>query len=156
MLTFTVQGLSDLARNLESLPARVSTSVQLSALRTGAEPIRKAMEDKAPQRPPKPDLKDEIVVSQARGQDAQEKAVSIGPSKARFYGSFLEYGTAYMAAQPFARPAFDENWRQALDLIRVQLWAALAARGLSVPFPETSTDLFEDVPVQAPGGGGLL
>lgn len=156
MVKFEVQGLSQLAANLQALPTRVSKTIQRNALKMAAEPIRQAIADKAPYRPGKPDLRDEIVVSNARGIDAQETAVAVGPSKARFYGSFAEFGTAFETARPFARPAFDENWQRALDELRVSLWAALSARGLSVPFPEISTDLFEDVPVQAPGGGGLL
>ena len=42
---------------------------------------------------------------------SSSKAVSavVGVSRAAFYWKFLEYGTRFMSAQPFIRPAADEQ-----------------------------------------------
>ena len=35
--------------------------------------------------------------------------LKVGPTRAAFYAIFLEFGTAFMAAQPFLRPAYEEH-----------------------------------------------
>lgn len=85
----------------------------------------------APHAPGKPDLRDTISVSGARGTDSNEIAVAIGPSRAGFYGSFQELGTKHHAAQPFARPAFDSQGPTSLQIIASAIWRELAARGIS-------------------------
>lgn len=133
--SFHVAGGSLLARGLAGLPERVSKTVQRQALRAAAEPMRDAMAKLAPQEPGKPDLRDSMTISNARGGEHifdEEVAVAVGPSRAGFYGIFQEFGTIHHGAQPFARPAFDQNVRKALDILSKFLWAALAKRRGSV------------------------
>lgn len=47
------------------------------------------------------------------------------------HNSFLEFGTIFMGARPFARPAFDAGVSKALAEIVRATWTALAARGIS-------------------------
>lgn len=49
----------------------------------------------------------------AKGRDTFSQ-VFVGPGPDGFHGSLQEFGTAKMAAQPFARPAFDEGAPKAL------------------------------------------
>jgi HK97 gp10 family phage protein len=150
VITFKVDGLSQLATALQQLPSRVSKKIQREALVHAAEPMRQRMASTVAYEPGKPDIRDAMVISTARGQDANETAVAVGPNKAGFYGSFLEFGTAHMAAQPFARPAFDATWREALQRMRDDIWVSLAGRGGI----RTATD---DVTVESgPDSGGLL
>lgn len=43
-----------------------------------------------------------------------------------FYWKFLEYGTQKMPARPFIRPAYDSKKQEALAVMRLRLWAAIA------------------------------
>lgn len=125
MLKFELQGASEFKRLLDELPGRASKQVQREILEHAAEPMRQDMEDTVAYEPGKPDIRDDMVISTARGQDSKETAVAVGPNRRGFYGSFLEFGTAHMAAQPFARPAFDRNYGQALEIMRDEIWFAL-------------------------------
>lgn len=128
MITVRIEGGQELERNLAQLSARLSERLQIDALKEAAEPMRKAMSVKAPWEPGKPDLRDMMNISaKLRGQ----MAVAVGPSRRGFYGSFQEFGTKHHAAQPFARPAFDETAMTALKLLSASLWRELAARGFS-------------------------
>ncbi len=44
-----------------------------------------------------------------RRRTGAEPWVQIGTSRQRFYGMFLEFGTAHIAPKPFLRPAAEEN-----------------------------------------------
>ena len=142
---------SDLHDGLSQLSDRVSRRIQREVLKEAAEPMRKRMSVKAPRDPSTPlDLKDEMTISNARGEDRQEVAIAVGPSKRAFHGSFQEYGTVHHPAQPFARPAFDGGAPISLRAIVAGLWRELAARGIrrqTVRAPTT---------VQAGPGSGLL
>lgn len=145
------EGGKELAANLETLSKALSRKIQREALMEAAEPMRSRMSELAPRSNTSSavHLADDIVIAPARGQDQQEVAVAVGPSPQTFYGSFQEFGTARHEAQPFARPAFDEEVDEALDILAAALWRELAARGISrtVNAPTTPS---------APGGGGLL
>jgi len=149
VITVKFTGGVELAATLEKLPQRVSTRIQREALMDAAEPMRKRMAQLAPFEPGKPDLRDAMTISNARGQDARETAVAVGPSKAGFYGSFLELGTKFIHARPFVRPAFDENVQKSLGILGAAMWTALAARGIGRSGSSST-------PVQSGGGSGLL
>lgn len=125
-----LEGGKEVAKALETLSKRVSKRVQRDALEMAGEPMRRSMARRAPHEPGPPDLRDTMVMSAAQGQDANEVAVAIGPSRSGFYGSFQELGTAHHPAQPFARPAFDEHAPDALRTIGDAFWTALASAGL--------------------------
>jgi HK97 gp10 family phage protein len=131
MVTVRFEGGAELAAALRKLSTRISRRIAHECLVEAAEPMRRRMSSLAPHEPGKPDLRDTIVISRARGEDAQESAVAVGPSKFGFYGSFLEFGTKQMAAQPFARPAFDQTHEQSLQILGAACWRELAARGVS-------------------------
>jgi HK97 gp10 family phage protein len=123
-----LEGSKELQKALESLPNRVSRSVQREALRSAGEPIRALAAALAPREPGAPDLADNIVMSNARPEDGSV-AIAIGPAKKFFYGIFQEHGTSRHGAQPFMRPAFDSEGGRALRAISQELWRALVKRG---------------------------
>lgn len=148
MVSLKFEGGRELAAALGQLSGRVSKRIQREALVMAADPMRKAMAQKAPHEPGKPDLRDTMTISNARGQDSNEVAIAVGPSKAGFYGSFQEFGTARHGAQPFARPAFDETANAALQVIADDLWTSLAGRGIS-------RSVTSDDPIIGGPGGSL-
>lgn len=133
-LEFT--GGPELAAALQTLAKRASTTVALEALAEAAEPLRARMEDDAPVETGR--LADVMVISRSRGRDAREQAVAVGASRPGFYGSFVEFGTAHMGPQPWARPAFDQTWQACLRLLASGLWSRLAARGVAAAFSRVS------------------
>lgn len=139
----------DLLAGLQQLSDRVSRRVQREVLKDAAEPTRARMAQTAPHEPGKPDLRDQMVISNARGQDRREIAIAVGPTRAGFYGSFQEYGTSRHVAQPFARPSFEVTVSAAVGQIASGLWRELAARGVSRRGVSSG-------PVVGGPGGGLL
>jgi HK97 gp10 family phage protein len=125
MVTVKLEGPSQLLQQLNKLSNYASKQAQREMLRSAAEPIRKEMEALAPHEPGKPDLRDSMVISTARGQDSQEVAMAVGPHRGGFYGSFQEFGTSRHAAQPFARPAFDKRAPDALDILADEIWFSI-------------------------------
>jgi HK97 gp10 family phage protein len=138
-----LHGGKELAAALNALSGRLSRKMQREALLAAAEPMRRDAGARAPRRAPAPDLADNIVISNARGEDGAV-AVAIGPSKGFRHGFFQEFGTMHHGAQPFMRPAFDGGHGRALSTIMGELWRKLIGRGA---LPSTRS---------SPGGGGLL
>lgn len=131
MINLQFEGGAELAANLSRLSTRLSRRILTEALREAAEPMRKTMSVLAPHRPGKPDLRDTMTISMARGADGKEVAVAIGPSRAGFYGSFQELGTKHHGAQPFVRPALDAHSETSLKILAAAVWRELAAKGIS-------------------------
>lgn len=125
-VTLKTTGGPALAKALRALPDRVSNRVMKAALLNAGRPIRDAAAQKAPRRPGAPDIAANIGMHPARAERAGEVAVLIGPTIGFFYGSFLEFGTSKMQAQPFMRPAFEAGWQRALNTMNGLIWGALA------------------------------
>lgn len=142
MISLRFAGGKELADTLRKMPERVSRPVQRQALRAAAEPMRQDMRTLAPHEPGAPDLRDEMTVSNvASGTDEvyeSEVAIAVGPSKVGWYGFFQEFGTVHHGAQPFARPAFDQNVMKSLGIISAALWAAIAKKRGAVTGIRTS------------------
>jgi HK97 gp10 family phage protein len=134
-----VMGANELEAELRKLSTRISRRLAREALTFGAEPMRAEAARKAPRRSPAPDLADHIIIAPARTIGRELAAVKVGPEK----------GTSSHGAQPFLRPAFDNQHTRAIQRVSDELWRALAARGVS-------RSVFEDGPIESLGGGGLL
>ena len=137
-----ITGGKELAAALKALPASMSRSVVMDALKDSAEPMRTRMSQLAPREPGAPDLADNIVISAANRvgdvgggrwemRHEDEHAVAVGPSKDYFYGIFQEYGTIRHRAQPFMRPAFHETHGTALTIMLQRMWAAMTGKATS-------------------------
>lgn len=123
-------GGKEIAAALAKLPPRISKRFLIESLTEAAEPMRDAMERNVAVSPDPPHIRDVVVVGTSRGQDTREAAVVVGATRKGYYGSFLEFGTAHQAPQPWARPAFDATFQQALQILSAALWREMASRGI--------------------------
>lgn len=120
---FSLNGVADVTRALQALNAESATKVGTVATREGAKIIQAAFVDAAPvgtddtvrTRTTKKGVKvtadygrlrDNITIRKVRGTNQHQIKFSIGVGHA-FWGLLLEFGTRFMAAQPWMRPAFD-------------------------------------------------
>ena len=117
------KGLDELKKAFDLLPKRVAVKAASKAVREGAKIIQKAARAKVPV--DTGNLRRSISVKILnKKRDAMQVAALIGPGTGYFskrgknkgkrandgfYGFFVEYGTAKTAAEPFMRPAYDEN-----------------------------------------------
>ena len=122
-LKVSFEGLDELKRAFDLLPQRVAVLAASKAVRAGANVILKAARAKVPT--DTGNLKRSLAIKILnKKRDAMNVAALIGPRSGRvakkgkfagkkindgFYGFFVEYGTKKMRAEPFMRPAFDEN-----------------------------------------------
>ncbi|MFO7905802.1 MAG: HK97 gp10 family phage protein [Pirellulaceae bacterium] len=115
--SFNIEGGKELTRQLRALDKKMSTSILRSGLREGAKVVKTAAESKAPI--DSGFLRDSIKIkTKKRGNKI---TAIIGFVEDAYYGRFLELGTKNMAAQPFLRPAIDENQRQAVDAAKMRM-----------------------------------
>lgn len=137
-----LDGLKELQSTLKDLPDRIGNNVMRSALRAGAQVIRKeaqqrvpVLQDEVPHRK-RATVKNAIRIRRSR-RDKVGLFVGVKPLKGAqiaafkkggggkgsnnpndpFYWTFLEFGTAKMAARPFLRPAFETKKGEALARI---------------------------------------
>ena len=111
-------GLADIARDLEALSRAENNKVLRDATRAGAEVMRDAVVERAPERTGK--LKKNVVVLTQReiisgvpirGRNLRtgnsDNSMKASDPRNAFYWRFVELGTINMPAHPFIRPAFD-------------------------------------------------
>lgn len=137
-VTTHVDGLRELERKLLALPDKVNRQVLRKAVSDGAAVVRDEMRLRAPiytgpvsqGHPPPGTLKKAIYMAHARtshlGYEAFVVGVRHGKSQQKFnrdafYFRFVEFGTKFMAAKPFMRPAFDVKKEAALEAIKTSL-----------------------------------
>lgn len=145
-VTIKIEGLSALGERMRGLAEKVNLKIARSATNAGAQVVKKAAVRKAPDSdaPHKlngvvinpGNLKKNIVVKRvnpAKTQLTSEHLVTVrGKRKdgyAARYGRLQEFGTVDMAAQPFLRPAFDEQKQAALAAITKKLADAITKAG---------------------------
>lgn len=83
-------GLADIARDLETLSRAENNKVLRDATRAGAEVMRDAVVERAPER-----------------TGNSDNSMKASDPRNAFYWRFVELGTINMPAHPFIRPAFD-------------------------------------------------
>lgn len=147
MISMKFEGGADIAKALNDLSARLSKKILMDVLTEAAEPMQKGASAHAPRGDKPPHITANIGISPARTDE--QAAVKVGPVKGFAYGTPLEVGTLHMQAQPFMRPAFDENLEKSLSVASAAFWRELAGRGVlrSISAP---TD------VEAPDGGDVV
>jgi HK97 gp10 family phage protein len=130
-LKVSFEGLKELEQAFDLLPRRVGVKAASKAVREGAKIIQKAARANVPV--DTGNLRRSISVKVLnKRRDALEVAAIIGPATGYvskrgknagkkvgdgFYGFFVEYGTKDTKAQPFMRPAYDENVQAAQQAI---------------------------------------
>lgn len=105
----SIKGVEQVTKVLRTLPDRVQDKVSLAAIRAGARIVAREAIDYAPSgtEPAHPKygrLRDNIGVRTLRDKDRNNKKVAVHTGRA-YWAMFLEFGTRFMAARPFMRPA---------------------------------------------------
>jgi HK97 gp10 family phage protein len=118
ILKTQITGASEINKVLKQLPDRTQKRQLQAAARKGANVIRDAAVARAPFGTEQAagkygHLRDNIKVTAARGNNASSVRVVINTGKA-FWGNFLEFGTRFISARPFMRPALDETAGKAI------------------------------------------
>ena len=127
-MAIKMEGWKELDRALGELPKATARNVLRRVLKNAAEPIKEAMEAKAPRRTGFTAASIEIsnTLNPAQRRDARrgnDKAfaeVYIG-SRRGSAAVFEEFGTIHQPAHPYMRPAFEANSDQALNTISTEL-----------------------------------
>lgn len=115
-----LQGVEELKRVFAQLPGRCRRNVLRVGVRAGAKVVIKAIVARAPVDPGGPNrpkfghLRDNIKIKAVRGNSADVARFVVTTGSA-FWGNFLEFGTRFIKARPFMRPALDESAGEALE-----------------------------------------
>lgn len=132
-VTIKVEGLQELGESLRLLSRETATKITRSMTNAAAQLVRKDAVARAPEytEPHMVDgvlvnpgnLKKNIVVKRwTKTRLTSEHLVTVrGKRKDGFaarYGRLVEFGTVKMAAQPFLRPALQQNVRAASEAMR--------------------------------------
>ena len=130
-----VQGLRELGLAMRSLGADMAGKVARQATAAGAGVVRKAARQGAPvdsgnlraavvmKRQRQTRLTEEYIVAVRKGKTRDAKAGKTGGKQGKdaFYARFVEFGTVKAQAQPFMRPALEENVQAATDAMAKRL-----------------------------------
>ncbi|MDP9192298.1 MAG: HK97 gp10 family phage protein [Acidobacteriota bacterium] len=100
-----VEGVAEIQRKFANLSGRAQRAVVRDSLRSAARVVEKA----ARQRVPVDTGRLKKAITQRVTVQSSIGEALVGYRKEAFYGGFVELGTSKMAAQPFLRPALDEN-----------------------------------------------
>lgn len=135
MIKGKIEGAKALEEALKLLPERTRGKLVTSAVRTGANVVKKEIKARAPvgteptlrKRTKKNGevvqadygrLRDNIKTMLKKAE--KNVTISVGIGRA-YWGMFLEFGTSKMAARPFIRPAFDASKEAAVKKMGDQL-----------------------------------
>lgn len=119
-VTVQTKGLRELKKALDALPDKINKKVLDSAVRAGANVIKKEAQSNVNIRPTQNDneggkrnrapgsLRKGISVAKVKGTGTRVHFV-VGTRKKAFYGRFLEFGTKHIAPRPWLRPAYESK-----------------------------------------------
>jgi HK97 gp10 family phage protein len=144
-MKFGIGGVDDLKRTLAALNTESATKAGTVATREGAKIVKEAFIAAAPVgtegtirtrttkrgKKVKSDygrLRDNIVIRKIRGTNQHQIKFAVGVGDA-FWGMFLEFGTRFMAARPWMRPAFDAAAARVIDQIGALLGKGIEREG---------------------------
>ena len=134
-VTVEITGLKELDAALRALPDAMQAGPVREGLKAGAEVLRQSMAHRAPRDPDVSGvtLAEEMVAEVKVSTKRDTAEARIGPSKRAWYGRFQEFGTEHHAAQPFMRPALDQDGQLAIAALAQAMAAGLerAARRLA-------------------------
>lgn len=142
LVSVKVDGLRDLGERMKGLSEDMNNRIARAATAAGAVVIRDAAKQKAPVRTG--NLRKNIIVKRLpKGESplTSEHIVTVRQGKLTkkqrdaglvdaFYGRFVEYGTAKSPAQPFLRPAYDQNKEKATQAIKDRISKRLTKVGV--------------------------
>lgn len=130
MIEMEVKGFKELEDALKDVAAKIEARIIRKALRAGVEVKQKLAVNYAPEsdisyRSPKQkkwgadkpgNLKSKIVIKSA-GKEKESGGVRVRLVALPWYAKFVEYGTSKMSAQPFMRPALEQDDAQFMEAI---------------------------------------
>lgn len=123
---FEVEGLDNLMAKIEAM-GKKGANIQDDALQQAAKPILADAIKNAPEDTGK--LKKGLKISKAFNKKGI-RYVYVGTDKkdpqSPFYAFFLEFGTSKMSARPFLRPAYENNKKQVIEILKNEI-----SKGLS-------------------------
>lgn len=105
-MSVKITGDRELINRLSKLEREIAARHIKDAVKAGAEIVAEDAEARAPRY--RGILATEIAIEEEESTD-KRAVYKIGPSKKAFWGRFQELGTSHHTAQPFLRPALDEN-----------------------------------------------
>lgn len=133
MIALKLEGLEALKGQLEELKVQAAERALRRAARKAFEPVLATAQALVPKRSGL--LRDAIQLQVGRPKGG-EAVVQVGlriaatkggqglPPSARWH--FVELGTAHMPAEPFLRPALDQNAQQVVDILRDEVAKGIA------------------------------
>ncbi|MBK8916373.1 MAG: HK97 gp10 family phage protein [Phycisphaerales bacterium] len=134
-----IEGLSDLAKALREMPEDLSKNALRAGMRAGAATIRDEARLKVPILTGR--LREAVYLKQVRElssrltqvffvgvrtgpkrkKNKQTGAIEKDYSRDAWYWRFIEFGTRFMSARPFLRPAFERKKEAAVAAIAARL-----------------------------------
>jgi HK97 gp10 family phage protein len=129
---FKIQGVQQLDAMLRALGPKTAREVGTTALREAAKPIFDAVKERIPVRTG--ELRRGLTVSSVRqGKRSDERELLVGFRKnVAWRAKFLEFGTRFIAPQPFMRPGFDVSAEKALGIMVGALGRGITAAALKL------------------------
>lgn len=131
--TVDIKGLKELDDFLKSLPEKLQRKALMQATAAGARVLRDSARGRIPVRvnPPGPMkvykkasrarlpgyLKAALGIWRIKKGTTSTVTYGIGARGYAFYGKFLEFGTKYITARPFLRPALDSAHLWAIEAV---------------------------------------
>ncbi|TLP41040.1 HK97-gp10 family putative phage morphogenesis protein [Arcobacter arenosus] len=107
----------DLLEALKQFPQNIQKNVLNGALRAGCKPILDAAKENVPK--DTGNLKKSLGIIKRRSRDKSKVRFSVTPRRGGkydgFYAHMIEFGTSKMSAQPFMRPAFENQDNQSIE-----------------------------------------
>jgi HK97 gp10 family phage protein len=119
----SVEGLNDICKLLEDMGVEASNILQQAA-EAGGRIALAAAKKRCPADTGA--LKESLYLENSKTKNPQIKQeIKIAPGKNEFYGTFVELGTSKQKAQPYMRPAVDENQHEIAKAINDEVIRAL-------------------------------
>lgn len=138
MISAKVEGLSELSRRMKELEPKLRKSALRSAVSAGAQVIKKEAQTLAPVGTARLQKKAIYVTRSKRDSSNGVETFKVAVHQWRkggnidaygekdaFYWRFLEFGTKFISARPFLRPAFESKKMEALEAMKQKLFQKL-------------------------------
>ena len=122
MATIEISGMDDVMRNLEAMGQR-GRRIENKALREAGKMVQEAIQKETPV--DSGTLQRSIQVSNVKTKGGM-KHVLVGPDKSGWYGSFVEFGTVKMRADPFMGRGYEQIKGNVITTILLEIRKGMA------------------------------
>jgi len=124
-INVSIDGLNEVKKSLSVLPLKIQKNILTSGIRAVASTFQKEAKRNVPV--DSGDLRRSIKVAKRRTKDGSTK-FSVGISSKKYnvyYGHMIEFGTKKAKAEPFMRPAYEQNKTKAVQSIVTKMRSRL-------------------------------